>query len=135
MENTMTKVLLIDDDYDMIELYKPFLEKHGFQVEAAYGSEEGLEKYKAFRPDVVFCDVVMEHFDSGFVLVHRFRNLIEGHKPFIVIFTSTGHETGYRFSTQTNEERKWINADDYLEKPISPNDLFQYLKEKVLKQH
>lgn len=49
--------------------------------------------------------------------------------------TAAGHETGIRFSTQTSEERKWILADDYLEKPIRPKDLLAYLGDKVFKQN
>lgn len=128
------KILLIDDDTDLINVYKPFLQKHGFEVEAAYNSDEGKKLFKSFKPDVVFADLVMEHFDSGFVLCHWMDHQPERKNAHVVIFTSTGHETGYRFSTQTSEEKTWINADDYLEKPISPNDLLQYIKDKVLKE-
>lgn len=128
------KILLIDDDTDLINIYEPFLKKHGFDVKAAYNSKEGKELYKSFKPDVIFVDLVMEHYDSGFVLCHWLDQQPEREKSHVVIFTSTGHETGYRFSTQTSEEKSWINADDYLEKPISPNDLLQYIKEKVLKE-
>ncbi|MDD3807451.1 MAG: response regulator [Candidatus Marinimicrobia bacterium] len=124
------KILLIDDDVDLIAVYKPFLEKQGFEVQAAYNSEEGKQLFKSFKPDVVFADLVMEHFDSGFVLCHWLDHQPERKNARVIIFTSTGHETGYRFSTQTSEEKKWINADDYLEKPISPNDLLQYIKER-----
>lgn len=127
------RILLIDDDPDLISVYQPYLQKNGFEVAAAYNSEEGKELFKSFKPDVVFSDLVMEHFDSGFVLCHWMKNQPERENTHIVIFTSTGHETGYRFSTATSEEKSWINADDYLEKPITPGDLLQYIKEKVLK--
>lgn len=126
------KILLIDDDPDMIDMYQPYLQQNGYDVKAAYNTTEAKEIFPEFNPDVVFCDLVMEHFDSGFVLCHWMARQPGRNKRWVVIFTSTGHETGYRFSTQTREEKSWINADDYLDKPIAPRDLLQYVEEKVL---
>ena len=127
------KILFIDDDVDLLHMYKPFLEKHGYEVEVSYNSEEGLEKFKSFKPDVAFVDLAMEHFDSGFTLCHNIKKLPESKDVPIVIFTAAGHETGVRFSTQTNEEKRWIKADDYLDKPISVRDLLQYISEKIFR--
>jgi CheY-like chemotaxis protein len=129
------KVLFVDDDVDLMHMYEPFLKKNGYDVQVAFDSEEGLEKFLAFKPDVVFVDLAMEHFDSGFVLCHKIKQLPESKGTPVVIFTSAGHETGIRFSTQTEEEKKWIKADDYLEKPVSARDLLQYLNEKIFKMH
>lgn len=129
------KILLVDDDVDLTDIYKPILEKNGYQVQVAYDSKEGFETFQNFKPDVVFVDLAMEHFDSGFVLCHRIKNTTMGNSVPVIIMTSAGHETGIRFSTQTDEEKKWIKADDYLEKPVSPRDLLQYLNEKVFKSH
>lgn len=128
------KILMVDDDTDLLNIYKPVLEKEGYNVEIAHDSAEGLEKYKAFKPNVVIVDLAMEHFDSGFVLCHRIKSLPESENIRVIIMTSAGHETGIRFSTDTSEEKNWIKADDYLEKPISPRDMVQYLSEKVFKE-
>lgn len=127
------KILMVDDDVDIIEQYRPALEKAGYMVEAGHDSVEGFEKFKEFQPDVVFVDLAMEHFDSGFVLCHRIKSTEEGKKTPVYILTSAGHETGFRFSTDTSEEKRWIKADGYLEKPIPAADLIQFLKEKVFK--
>ncbi len=129
------KVLMVDDDADLLAVFVPVLEKAGYQVELAYNSSEGLEKFKSFKPDVVFVDLAMEHFDSGFVLCHKIKDLPEGRQTPVIIMTAASHETGIRFSTQTSEERKWIRADDYIDKPIPPRDLLQYLQEKIFKEH
>ena len=127
------KILLVDDDVDLINLYQPVLEKAGYQVDAAFNAQEGLEHFKSFKPDAMIVDLAMEHFDSGFVLCQKIRALHEGQDIPIVIMTAAGHETGIRFSTQTAEEKKWIRANDYLEKPISARDLLQYVNEKLFK--
>lgn len=127
------KVLMVDDDVDLIEQYTPVLKKAGYDVRGAYDSKEGLDAFHEFKPDVVFVDLSMEQFDSGFVLCQKLKNHPDGAETPIVIMTSAGHETGIRFSTDTAEEKKWIRADDYLEKPIAPRDLVQYLNEKIFK--
>jgi len=128
------KVLMVDDDVDLIQQYKPILEQAGYEVGVAYDSREGLEEFTTFKPDAVIVDLSMEHFDSGFRLCHKIKNLPEGKLIPVVIMTSATHETGIRLSTDTDEERKWIKADDYLEKPITPRDLVQYLAEKLFKK-
>lgn len=128
------KILMIDDDVDLVQLIKPVLEKEGYQVAAAFDSREGWELFQTFHPDVILMDLAMEHFDSGFVLCHKIKNSDQGKSTPIIMMTAAGHETGIRFSTQTEEERRWIRADDYLDKPIRPKDLLSYLREKVFHQ-
>ena len=129
------KILMIDDDVDLINMMKPVLEREGYEVTAAYNSQEGWETFEMSQPDVILMDLAMEHFDSGFVLCHKIKKTDKGQQIPIIIMTAAGHETGIRFSTQTSEERKWILADDYLEKPIRPKDLLAYLGDKVFKQN
>ena len=133
MDGENKKILMVDDDVDLLDIYQPVLQKAGYQVQVAYNSTEGLEQFQKFQPDVVFVDLSMEHFDSGFVLCHKIKNLPRKNNCHIVIMTAAGHETGIRFSTQTDEEKNWIKADDYLEKPISSRDLLAYINEKVFK--
>ncbi|MBN1999068.1 response regulator [candidate division KSB1 bacterium] len=127
------KILLVDDDTDMLDIYKPVLEKAGYNVKVAYSGTEGLQVFQEFGPDAVFVDLSMEHFDSGFVLCHKIKQLPAGADIPVIIMTAAGHETGIRFSTQTSEEKNWIKADDYLEKPIAVHDLVQYLDDKIFR--
>lgn len=128
------KILMVDDDIDLIQQYKPILEQAGYNVEVAYSGEEGLGTFKKFKPDAMIVDLSMEHFDSGFVLCHRVKSTDDGKNIPVIIMTSAGQDTGVRLSTDTLEETNWIKADDYLEKPISPRDMVQYLGEKVFKE-
>jgi CheY-like chemotaxis protein len=129
------KVLLIDDDIDLVAVNKTALEHAGCEVDVAYDSTQGYARFDAFLPDVTIVDLAMEYFDSGFILCHKLDQHPHGQKTKLIILTSAGHETGYRFSIETSEERKWIKADYYLEKPISPLDLVQFVHDKVLKLH
>ncbi len=128
------KILLVDDDIDLIQQYEPFLKQAGYEVETACDGREGFEKFKVFKPDAMLVDLAMEHFDSGFVLCHKVKKTEKGKNTPVIIMTSAGRETGIRLSADTAEETNWIQADDYLEKPISPRDMLQYLSEKVFKK-
>ncbi len=125
------KIMMVDDDVDLIAIFQPVLEKAGYEVATANDSKEGFELFKTFKPDAVFVDLAMEHFDSGFVLCHRIKSLPEGKSVPVIIMTAASHETGIRFSTQTEEERRWIQADDYLDKPVPPKELLAYIAEKL----
>ena len=129
----MQKVMLVDDDVDIIENYRPVLENAGYEVRFAHDGATGFALFREFLPDVAVVDLAMEHFDSGFTLCKRIKDLPEGNNVPVIILTSAGHDTGYRFSTQSNEEKQWIKADHFLDKPVAPQDLLQFLHDRVLK--
>lgn len=60
----MSKVLIIEDDAPYRKIYKRKFEVAGYQVEVAENGQEGLEKLRAFRPDVVFVDLMMPKMDG-----------------------------------------------------------------------
>ena len=129
----MQKILLVDDDVDIINTYRVVLEHAGYDVRYAHDGAAGFELFRSFLPDVAIVDLAMEHFDSGFTLCKRIKDTPEGAHVPVIILTSAGHDTGYRFSTQSNEEKQWIKADHFLDKPVAPQDLLQFLHDRVLK--
>ncbi|MDX9759668.1 MAG: response regulator [Bacteroidota bacterium] len=129
----MQKILLVDDDVDIIETYRAVLEAAGYDVRFAHDGEAGFVLFKEFLPDVAVVDLSMEHFDSGFTLCRRIKGTEEGRDTPVIILTSAGHDTGFRFSTQSEEEKQWIKADHFLDKPVPPQDLLQFLHDRVLK--
>ena len=129
----MQKIMLVDDDVDIIESYRAVLEAAGYEVRSAHDGAAGFTLFTEFLPDVAVVDLAMEHFDSGFTLCKRIKDTPEGQRTPVIILTSAGHDTGYRFSTQSEEEKKWIKADHFLDKPVPPQDLLQFLHDRVLK--
>jgi len=63
-----TKVLLVEDDRFLSEMYATKLRETGFEVETAFDGEEGLSKVKSFKPKVVFLDIVLPKKDGFEVL-------------------------------------------------------------------
>jgi DNA-binding response OmpR family regulator len=53
------KILLVDDDPDLIDMYQTYLQQNGYDVKAAYNTKEAKDIFPDFNPDIVFCDLVM----------------------------------------------------------------------------
>lgn len=113
----MAKILVIDDDSDIVEAVQFFLEKAGFQVAAAYSRREGETKLKEFDPDLLILDVMMEQPDDGLAMAQELRR--RGWKRPILMLTSLGQVTGMDFE----KDDALVPVDDFQEKPVAPEEL------------
>jgi len=75
---TTKKILVVDDDIDLLEQVQAILQADGYEVQAAGGQEEAEEKLLEFIPDIAVIDLMMENMDSGFVLCHNIKKLYPG---------------------------------------------------------
>ena len=60
----MPKILVVDDEHNLIKIVKKNLEVYGYEVIAAYDGKEGIEKVKSEKPDLVILDVIMPRMDG-----------------------------------------------------------------------
>ena len=67
------KILLIDDEQDILELLSYNLEKEGYEVSTATNGNEGIEKAKQILPDLILLDVMMATADEGFIFARKFK--------------------------------------------------------------
>ena len=106
------KILIIDDEPDILEFVTYNLEKEGFSVSTASGGEEGIAKAKMILPDLVLLDVMMPKTD-GIEVCEELRKIPAFDKTLIVFFTARGEDysqiAGYK-----------SGADGYITKPIRP---------------
>lgn len=107
----MTKVLIVDDEQDIVSFMKDFLQDHGYDVLAAYNSKEALQLLKG-EPDIIILDVMMPGMD-GFELCEMIRE----HIGCPIIFLSA------RGSEEDRIKGLLIGGDDYLVKPFSMKEL------------
>lgn len=126
-----SKILLVDDDIDFLEMHRVVLENHGFVVITATNGREGMDSVRAELPDLIILDLMMENHDAGF----SFSQEIKGDPLFkkipILMVTSVAEATGYQFSLK--EDGYWMKTDDFLNKPVMPDVLINRV-EKLLEK-
>jgi CheY-like chemotaxis protein len=112
---------------EFVKLYSLFLRNSGLEVSAAYSAAEGLDAIDDADPDIVVLDVMMEHFDSGF----NVSKDIKAKYPDlpVILMTAIGEETGLDFKPRNDEEHQLMNADAFLDKQSSPEDLLNKINE------
>ncbi len=130
MTEVRKKILIVDDDVDVITLMKMHVESFGFDVITAESQKEGEEIIETEKPDLAILDLMMENRDSGFILSYKIKKKY----PDVPVIIATGvtAETGMIFGLDTQEEKNWIKADQYLEKSIRPDQLRREIN-KLLK--
>ena len=111
------KILVVDDDTNICELLRLYLNKEGYQVTTANDGEEGLEKFNQLKPDMVLLDVMMPKMD-GLEVCRRIRKL--GNTP-VMMLTAKG-ET---FDKVLGLE---LGADDYMVKPFDTKEVVARIK-------
>jgi DNA-binding response OmpR family regulator len=117
------KILLVDDDVDLLEQNKLLLESKGFQVITAENSKDGMKLFYKELPDAAILDLMMEQMDSGFILSYKIKKTEHGKKIPVFILTSATYDTGYKFSVTTDEEKEWLKCDGILNKPVAVDEL------------
>jgi DNA-binding response OmpR family regulator len=129
MTETKKKVLLVDDDVDLIEQNKMLLESKGYDVVTAESVIEGWEIFRREKPDAAVLDLIMEEHDSGFILAHKIKRDVYGKTIPVFLLTSATYVTGMKFGVSSSEEQEWINCDAWFNKPINIDELSNKLEE------
>jgi CheY-like chemotaxis protein len=128
--NSNKTILIVDDDIDYLFQLKLQVEKFGFNVVVAESQKEAENLLASLKPDLAILDLMMENDDSGFILCYKMKRRYPD-VP-IIIATAVAAETGMTFGISTEQERKWIRADLYLEKGIRTDQLHKEIL-KLLK--
>lgn len=128
VHDNVKKILLADDDIDLLEQNKLLMESKGFEVITAESGKEAYDKFLSQKPDAAILDLIMEEHDTGFILCHKIKKTEHGKRIPIFILTSATYDTGFKFGTETEEEREWIKCDDVLNKPVVVDELITKLE-------
>ncbi len=123
------KILIIDDDIDLVEAMRLTLENAGFDVIDAQDGQKGLEKIEKEKPDLVLLDVMMETQDEGFHIAYQIRNNEETADLPIIMLTAVGAETGFSFDKEKDED--FLPVDEFIEKPINPDTLIECVQKNL----
>lgn len=128
VQEKVKKILLVDDDIDLLEQHKLLLESKGFKILTAENVEDGFNLFKKEKPDAAILDLIMEQHDAGFILCHKIKRDPYGKNIPVFILTSATYMTGFKFGASTPEEKEWIQCDDILNKPIVEEELLKKLE-------
>jgi len=111
------KILIVDDDPDLVEAVRMILESKKYNVVAAYGGLEGLEKARTENPDLIVLDVMMPDKD-GYVVCKELKADAQLSKiPILLLTAVVSKISTTRYTQQAGMETE---ADDYMDKPVEP---------------
>jgi two-component system alkaline phosphatase synthesis response regulator PhoP len=111
----MKRILIIEDDRDIAELVRRYLEKAGFAVEVNASGREGLAALTAHPPDLLVLDLMLPHVSGAEIC--RAARATPGTALIPIIMLTARAEEAERIAGLE------IGADDYIAKPFSPNEL------------
>ena len=127
------KILIIDDDDDIVYTMRLPLEAAGYQVFRAASSEEGLQKVKEVNPNLILLDVMMESTTAGFQVSLTLRSSDPASEyaayrniPILMI-TAIHTTTPLRFAP----DKDYLPVEAFLEKPIDPKVLLNQVRKHL----
>jgi DNA-binding response OmpR family regulator len=127
------KILVVDDDPDILDAVTWILESRGYQVVTARDGLDGLATLKSENPDMVILDLLMPKMD-GFALFKelqnpnwsKYRNI-----PVLILSSVREEASRRRYELETGRE---LAVDDYVEKPMDPNVLLERVEKLFAKK-
>jgi DNA-binding response OmpR family regulator len=111
------RVLVVDDDRNILQLVRMYLEKDGYQVEVGHDGQQALDLVRSFKPDLIVLDLMLPGVD-GVEVCKRVR--WESDVP-IIMLTARTTEMDKLFGLD-------LGADDYVTKPFSPRELLARIR-------
>jgi two-component system, OmpR family, alkaline phosphatase synthesis response regulator PhoP len=121
------KILLVDDDPDIINALQIILENQGYEVVSANNKTDGLNLALNENPDLVILDVMMTTTQEGFELSRELRKEPRFRHLPIIMLTSIDSKTGVNFKSAAGED-DLIPVNAYIDKPAQPHLILEEVK-------
>ncbi|MBW2467785.1 MAG: response regulator [Deltaproteobacteria bacterium] len=125
------KVVMIDDNKDLLFTMETFLQRNGFEVHTAEDGQTGLDLIKKECPDVILLDIMMETLFSGFEVCKQVRADKELMDTPIIGISAMGDELDINYSQWPDYD--YFRPDTFMEKPIDKQRLLQLIPEVIQK--
>jgi two-component system, OmpR family, alkaline phosphatase synthesis response regulator PhoP len=121
MMTLLKKILIVEDEPDILELLNYTLQKEGFDVTTAKNGKEAIEQYKIAQPDFILMDIMMPEMD-GIEACRQIREISgDSAKPYVMFLTARAEEF-------TEVEAWKVGANDFVQKPVKPRALVSRIK-------
>lgn len=124
------KILIIDDDYDLVAALKFTLTAAQHTVITAYNKTEGMEKIQSEKPALIVLDVMMSTWQDGFEMSRELKKNPKFKNIPILMHTAIAEKTGVEFKSSAGDPT-WMPVDGFLNKPVEPAILLSEV-EKLL---
>ncbi|NLX05954.1 MAG: response regulator transcription factor [Phycisphaerae bacterium] len=124
----MARILIIDDDPDVVEASRIPLERAGHQISSAGSRQEGMSAISKQNPDLLILDVMMDRPDDGVAMAQELRR--SGFSAPILMLTNLSHVTGMDFG----KDEDVVPVDEFLAKPLDPSTLVSKVDELLKKE-
>jgi CheY-like chemotaxis protein len=127
----MAKILMIDDDPDIVKAVSLPIKSGGHEFYSANSGSEGLEKVKEINPDLIILDVMMESATEGFQVSHKLRDpspdaeYADYRDIPILMLTAVHSTTSLRFEP----DEDYLPVEAFLEKSADPDELLAKVEE------
>ncbi len=128
---TQRTILLVDDDRDFLAAQTAFLSARGYRVQTVESAAEALELLEHAQPDIVFLDLMLEHFDSGFALCHKIRQEPRFEHVPVIMLSGVAAATGQSFAQEAQELKEWGRIDAFLDKPVTGRQILRVIEEQL----
>ena len=134
---TRPKLLMVDDDVNLVNVFRLVCTAKGYEFLAAYSAAEALQKIPEVEPDLIILDVIMEDFVAGFRVVSELRAggpaspLAKYSKIPIIMLTSVTSKTHLDFSDRVGTAL--LPVDDFIEKPVKPAEILAKIEALLVK--
>ena len=125
--SSMIKILVVDDDPDIIEILRYNLSLAGYQVKTAFNGKEAVKKAKLFLPEIILLDIMMPEMD-GIEACTQIKSL-PSLKKTMIIFLSARSEDFTQIAAFD------AGGDDYISKPVKPKILLSKIRSVVKRIH
>jgi DNA-binding response OmpR family regulator len=123
----MARILIVDDDPDVVEACVMILEREGHVMNAAMSRDEGMKILDDLTPDLLILDVMMEQPDDGIAMAQELRR-----RKFsgpILMLTNIGKTLGLSFG----KDDEMVPVDAFEEKPLDPQKLISVVNDLLKK--
>ena len=121
-DNSNYKILIVDDEQDIIELLEYNIKKEGYISETAINGSEAVKKAKSFKPDIILLDVMMPVMD-GIEACRQIKEL-ENLETYVIFLTARSEE-------YTEIAAFDVGANDFISKPIKPRALLSRISSVI----
>jgi len=122
-------ILFVDDDRDFLDAQAAFFGSRGHTVNTVESSQEALAFLETNMPDIIFLDLMMERYDSGFRLAYEIRKHERFAQVPVVMLSGVARETGERFDQEGKGLLSWSRLDRFVDKPATGKQLLGIAEE------